>query len=112
MSAKMFLYSQQTEDRLEERCRTCRSWRDRKHRPDVTAIVTYENQLKNLLIEAIKRLLDVYGDESPLETIMQHRGEFESVVLVLHERTGLSETWKPPIWASPVSDPDYGLQTA
>ena len=107
LSAKMFLYSQQTEDHLEERCRTCRCWRARKAMPSVTTIVSYENQLKGVLIEAIVRLAERYNSQDPLDTVLRYRAEFESMVLLLHERAGLSEKWKPPVWTSDFSSADF-----
>lgn len=107
LTAKMFLYSQQNEDHLEDRCRTCRSWRARKTMPSVTTIVSYENQLKGVLMEAIVRLAERYNSEHPLDTVLRYRSEFESMVLLLHERAGLSVKWKAPVWTHPSSASDY-----
>lgn len=106
LPAKMFLYSQQEDDHLETRCRTCRSWRDRKNPPSLATIAAYEDDLKRVLISSIMQIAD-RSDEDILGRVMQHRSQFESSVLLMHDRAGLSKLWKPPIWTHKSSASDY-----
>lgn len=107
LEAKFYMHSHGADqDNLEKKCRTCRSWKQRKTPPSVEEVMAYETQLDNSICDAVELLTKRY-DQSVEEVLEQHRSELEQIIQVSLERQGLAEQWKLPLWIHATSDPAF-----
>jgi|694.fasta_scaffold118549_3 hypothetical protein len=91
LPSRMYLYDQNTDDRLRSSCRTCSAYRG-KSVPSPDEIREYETFIKKVSLNASK-IYDIY----------KQRSELEHYVNVRLISSGLSKKWKPPVWVHKTS---------
>jgi len=94
LSSRMYLYDQNTEDRLRSSCRTCCAYKG-KSIPSAAEIFEYESFIKNVS----KRGAQKY------DTI-KNRSEFEQYVWKSLSKSELGNKWKAPVWIHKTSIPE------
>lgn len=89
-----------SDDGLESRCTTCRTWANKKSLPSVEEILDYESKLSNTIISVILEMRTVYEAHSDeLDGFLKdHRSEFEQRVAVSLSTQKLTKSWKLPAW--------------
>jgi hypothetical protein len=98
LPARLFLYSQTSDDHLEPKCMYCRCWRSRKQPCTKEQAAEYEEFVKTTVLDAKLEMHRRYGDSSSA-TIEQHRTEFEYTFARLFSKNqAISRQWKLPIW--------------
>lgn len=90
LSSRMYVYDQNTEDKLRNSCRTCSCFKQGV--PSPSEIEHYESSIKSFMIEGLKSL-----------DIEKNRSEFEHFVWKKMIISGLSNKWKQPIWVHKTS---------
>lgn len=89
-----------SDDGLEARCMTCRTWANKKSAPDVQTVLDYESSLNNIIVSVIldmRKAYDAYDEELD-DFLKDHRSEFEQRVSVAFGSQGLNKSWKLPVW--------------
>lgn len=94
LNSRMFLYDQNTEDRLRNSCRTCYAYRLNGN-PSDEEIVKYESTVSGFIAEG----LSIYDIE-------KNRSEFEQFIWKKLLSSGLLVQWRPPVWIHKTSIPE------
>lgn len=90
LSSRMYVYDQNTKDKLRDTCRTCCCFK--KGTPSILEIEEYETLIKSFMKEALESL-----------DIEKNRSEFEHFVWKKMLISGLLNKWKQPIWVHKTS---------
>jgi hypothetical protein len=94
-----------TDDGLEVKCITCRSWRNKKRNPTHEEIANYEHALGLIISQSIAEMAQAHGISSQDEVLRDHRSEFEQRVAVGLRRQELVIDWRLPSWIHKTSLP-------
>jgi len=91
LPSRMYVYDQNTDDRLRTSCRTCCAYRG-KSIPSADEIREYETFIKKVSINGAEKF-----------DIVKQRSQFEHYIYIRMISSGLLKKWKPPIWVHKTS---------
>jgi|GEM_PF-2801109 len=94
LPSRMYLYDQNSEDKLRAKCRTCCAFKGRDI-PKIDQIENYEFFVRSVSVKACERF-----------NVDSERSQLEQFVYQQLQISGLSEQWKPPIWVHKTSIPE------
>jgi predicted RNA-binding Zn-ribbon protein involved in translation (DUF1610 family) len=94
LPSRMYLYDQNSDDRLRATCRTCSSYRDSTF-PSLNEVISYEEKISLFINEASSRF-----------DLERNRSEFEQFIWKRLLASGLLVKWRPPAWIHKTSIPD------
>lgn len=108
LHSKRFLYIQSTPDHLEDKCRTCRSWRKKRTPPPLQVVERFEEQLNQIIATCLAGLCEKY--ELPVnDALAAHRSEFEQMIEVAFNKHFDDKLWKMPVWIHSSSSPNFAV---
>lgn len=87
LSGRCFVYSQHSEDKFRDQCRTCDSYKP-KGSPSLSSVLDIEERLDRIFSKG----LGLFPDPE------NHRIQFELYIHTEMQSQGLLDTWRPPIW--------------
>jgi hypothetical protein len=94
LSSRMFLYDQNTDDRLRSSCRTCCAYKG-KTSPSLDEIFEYESFIKKVSLRGVQKY-----------DAIKNRSEFEQYVWKSLSKSELGKKWKAPVWVHKTSIPE------
>lgn len=94
LPSRMYLYDQNSDDRLRATCRTCSCYRD-SNPPSIDEVLNYEEEIKDFIKQGSSRF-----------HLEMNRSEFEQFIWKKMLASGLLVKWRPPAWIHKTSIPD------
>ena len=94
LSSRMYLYDQNSEDKLRSKCRTCCCFKG-QNIPSDQQIQEYEFFIK----QTCQNAYEIFN-------LDKERSQFEQYIYQQLNISGLLKQWKPPIWVHKTSIPE------
>jgi hypothetical protein len=94
LPSRMYLYDQNSDDRLRASCRTCSCYRD-SNPPTIEEVIAYEDEINSFIKNGLLKF-----------DVERNRSEFEQFIWKKMLASGMLVKWRPPAWIHKTSIPD------